>query len=140
MKRTIRHSILGALVMGATLFTSGAVIADSSPKNVLSGRSKVYENLDPNSLEEPSTAAAIKAVDGNMAPTEIWGRLEHGEKVECLSCIPIVSKLLYHSDTRAREISAWWLRRRIFGVFGPGQVYQQTLNTLSNQGETEDHR
>jgi len=140
MKRTTRNSILGALVMGATLFTSGAVIADSSPKNVLTGRAKVYENLDPNSLEDPSTAAAIKAVGGNMAPTDIWRRLEHGEKTECLSCIPVVSKLLYHSDNRAREISAWWLRRRIFGVFGKGQVYEQTLNTLKDQSQTEEHR
>ncbi len=32
---------------------------------------------------------------------------------------------------QTREIAAWWLRRRIFGVFGPGQVYQQTINTLA---------
>jgi hypothetical protein len=140
MKRTIRYSVLSALVAGATLLASGVVAADSSPKNVLSGRASVYKNLDPLSLEEPSTAEAIKAVGGNMAPTEIWGRLEHGEKVECLSCIPIVSKLIYHSDKRAREISAWWLRRRIFGVFGPGEVYEQTLNTLKNPSETEEHR
>src|SRR5258706_2851533 len=140
MKRTIRNSVLGALVFGATLLASGVVIADSAPKNVLAGRARVYENLDPLSLEEPSSAATIKGVDGNMSPTKIWGVLEHGEKVDCLSCIPSVSKLIYHPDPRAREISAWWLRRRIFGVFGPGEVYEQTLNMVKNQGETEEHR
>jgi HEAT repeat protein len=145
MKRTIRNSVLGALVFGATLFASGAVIADSSPKNVTAGRARVYENFDPLSLEEPSSPSTIMGLvdkDGKAvaSPTKIWGVLEHGEKVECLSCIPYVGKLLYHSDPRAREISAWWLRRRIFGVFGPGQVYEQTLNTVNNQGESEEHR
>ena len=59
-------------------------------------------------------------------PTLIWETLEHGEKVECLDCIPVVAPLLYDSNAKNREIAAWWLRRRIFGVFGPGEVYEQT--------------
>lgn len=139
--KTIRRTTLSALVAGATLLVAGAVIADSAPQNVLSGRSKVYENLDPGSLENPTSAEAIKEVSsGNLAPTEIWARLEHGERVECLDCIPGVSKLLYNSDSRTREISAWWLRRRIFGVFGPGEVYEQTLNALKDQSQSENKR
>ena len=34
---------------------------------------------------------------------------------------------------KTREIAAWWLRRRIFGVFGPGEVYQQTVQTLADR-------
>ena len=30
----------------------------------------------------------------------------------------------------SREIAAWWLRRRMVGVFGPGEVYSQTVQTL----------
>jgi HEAT repeat protein len=138
--KTIRTT-LGALLAGATLLVSGAVIADSAPKNVLDGRSKVYENLDPGSLESPTSSKSLLEVgNGNMAPTEIWARLETGEKTECLDCIPIVSKLLYNSNERTREISAWWLRRRILGVFGPGQVYEQTVKTAADASASETKR
>lgn len=141
MKRTFIHTILGSLAALATVLASGAVVADSAPKNVLSGRAKVYQNLDPGSLENPTSPAMIaKVADGNLAPTEIWARLEAGESVECLSCIPVVSKLLYDGNARTREISAWWLRRRIFGVFGPGQVYQQTLQAVADQSKSEQKR
>jgi len=135
------RTTLSALLAGATLLVTGAVIADSAPKNVLGGRSKVYENLDPLSLEDPTSAEGIREVaSGNLAPTAIWERLEHGERVECLDCIPAVSGLLYNSDQRTREISAWWLRRRMLGVFGPGQVYETTLKTAADQAVTETKR
>lgn len=138
--KTIRTT-LGALFAGATLLVSGAVIADSAPTNTLGGRSQVYKNLDPLSLENTTSPAAIREVgNGNIAPTEIWSRLEKGEKVECLDCIPIVSKLIYNSHARTREISAWWLRRRILGVFGPGQVYEQTLKTVTDPSASENKR
>jgi HEAT repeat protein len=63
--------------------------------------------------------------------------LEHGERVECLACIPYVSQMLYNSNPKTREISAWWLRRRIFGVFGPGQAYEQTIGAVSDQSKSE---
>jgi HEAT repeat protein len=75
-----------------------------------------------------------------VAPTRIWKVLEHGEKVECLSCIPLVSGLIYDSHPKTREIAAWWLRRRIFGVFGPGQVYSQVVDTLGDETESEFRR
>ncbi len=134
------NRLFGTLVAGATLFASGAVVADSGP-NVLKGRASVYEHLDPGSLEEITPIEQLKGVGaGNVAPTEIWRRLEHGERVECLSCIPVVSKLLYDQNAKTREISAWWLRRRILGVFGPGQVYEQTLKTLADQAQPEHKR
>ena len=34
---------------------------------------------------------------------------------------------LRRASAKTREIAAWWLRRRVFGVFGPGEVYEQTL-------------
>jgi len=52
--------------------------------------------------------------------------------VECLNCIGAVAPLLFDADAKNREISAWWLRRRMLGVFGPGEVYEQTLTTLSS--------
>jgi HEAT repeat protein len=62
----------------------------------------------------------------------VWETLEHGEKIECLDCIPVVAPLLYDANPKTREIAAWWLRRRIFGVFGQGEVYQQTVQALQS--------
>jgi len=127
-----------ALALGAVAFHGSFVSADEGSLNVHDGRSRVYRNLDPVSLEDVSTPTEIKAVTmGNVAPMQIWKVLEHGERVECLDCIPHVKELLWESDARTREISAWWLRRRIFGVFGPGQVYEQVVTTLH---ESDDDR
>jgi hypothetical protein len=138
MTLKISALVKSSVVLGALLLASGA----SADPNVHRGRAEVYKQLPNDSLEAVSTAEQImkfKTVD-NIAPTRIWKVLEHGEKLECLGCIPIVSKLLYNSNAKTREISAWWLRRRIFGVFGPGQVYEQTLSTLGDADETEAHR
>jgi HEAT repeat protein len=89
-------------------------------------------------LERVSTTDAIKALtQGNVAPTRIWKVLEHGERVECLDCIPMVQQLLWDRNAKTREISAWWLRRRVLGVFGPGQAYEKVLDTLH---ESDDER
>lgn len=131
--------VKSSVVLGTLLLASGASAADP---NVHTGRAQVYKQLQTNSLEAISTPEQImkfKAAN-SVAPTHIWKVLEHGEKLECLACVPVVSKLLYNSNAKTREISAWWLRRRIFGVFGPGQVYEQTLDTLADSTETESHR
>ncbi len=134
MKSVVKSSVvLGALLVAAS--------AGAEEPNVTAGRAEVYKQLAPESLETVSTPAQISKLGApNLAPTTIWKVLEHGEKLECLACVPVVSKLLYNSHPKTREIAAWWLRRRIFGVFGPGQVYQQTLNALGNADETESHR
>ena len=81
------------------------------------GRAIGYQQLDRASLESVTTPARLMRVaQGGFAPTEIWRALEHGERVECLDCIPYVSDLLYNDDAKTREISAWWLRRRIGNV------------------------
>lgn len=127
-----------ALVLGALLLASSA---SAEERNRTRGRAEVYKQLEPNSLEAVSTPEQIRKLGAaNIAPTRIWKVLEHGEKVECLACVPVVSKLLFNHHAKTREIAAWWLRRRIFGVFGPGQVYQQTLSTLQDGSESESHR
>jgi HEAT repeat protein len=130
--------VKSSVVLGTLLLASGA----NADPNVHTGRAEVYKQLETDSLEAVSTPEQIMKfkVSSNVAPTQIWKVLEHGEKLECLACVPVVSKLLYNSNPKTREISAWWLRRRIFGVFGPGQVYEQTLNTLTDANETESHR
>ncbi len=136
MKSYLSNLVKSSVALSGLLLASGA----SADPNITSGRAEVYKELDPKSLEAVSTPEQIiKLGAANAAPMRIWKVLEHGEKLECPACVPVVSKLLYNSNPKTREISAWWLRRRIFGVFGPGQVYQQTLDTLASS-EDESKR
>jgi hypothetical protein len=119
----------------------GATVATAAEPNTLGGRARSYEFLRENSLEGVTPSEAIRSVgQPNISPSRIWKLLEHGEKVECLNCIPVVAGLLYDAHPKTREISAWWLRRRIFGVFGPGQVYAQVIGTLNDSGASEEYR
>ncbi|HVU00254.1 MAG TPA: HEAT repeat domain-containing protein [Polyangiaceae bacterium] len=137
MSTTIRS--LSIASFASALLLTGATSLAADTGSAYSGRAAVYQQLEENSLEHTTTADRIRAITmGNVAPTEIWRALEHGEKVECLDCIPQVAKLLYNGNAKTREISAWWLRRRIFGVFGPGEVYSQVINTLKT--DTSDDR
>ena len=126
-----------ALSVAAVVSVSSA--ADSQDR-ARAGRAGVYSNLSDSSLEAVSTPDAILDLvraPSKAAPTALWTMLEHGERVECLGCIPYVGKMLYDGNPRTREISAWWLRRRIFGVFGKGQVYEQTINAVTDPNQSE---
>lgn len=138
--RTFRHALITAIALGGA-FTAG--LAKSDTAQPASGTSLVYRGIDSSQVEQLTPPARIasltqSSVDsaGNIrsiaAPTAIWQALEHAEKVECMECIPSVGQLLYDAGSaKNREIAAWWLRRRIFGVFGAGEVYQQVTQTLS---------
>ncbi len=124
--------LIGAVCAAAAAFTSAAAHGD--PRQVTpsgAGFSYVYGQVPADQVEFLSTPDAIKNAVAAGAPSLVWEVLEHGERVECLDCIPAVAPLIYDTNQRTREIAAWWLRRRILGVFGPGEVYQQTLNTLA---------
>lgn len=124
------------LAAAAALATTDAGAA--APRQVTpsgAGFQGVYGDIPASEAEFLSTPDAIKSAVLGAAPTKIWETLEHGEYVECLDCIPYVAPLLYDANAKNREIAAWWLRRRIFGVFGPGEVYEQTLNTLATDSD-----
>jgi hypothetical protein len=128
-----------ALLLAAIVVSAASSRADSPTTR---SHAAVYDSLDPLSIEHVTSAQALQTelAQPNVAPTRIWKLLEHAEILECLSCIPQVAKLLYDGNAKNREISAWWLRRRPFGVFGPGEVYSGVLATLSDAGETEFRR
>jgi len=145
MNRNFSRFLSSSIAVSIAALVSISSAAD--PDNTHAGRSSSYTNLTNESLEAVSTPDAILTMSkslvefpNSVAPTAMWTMLEHGERVECLDCIPYVSKLLYASSPKTREISAWWLRRRIFGVFGPGEVYQQTLNAVTDQSQSEATR
>lgn len=136
MNNVLRRFLVSAVALGIAAVSSSSV----ADQRTHGGRAEVYKNLQGASLEavsSPQTIRRLFGANGNpvVAPTKIWQVLEHGEKVECLSCIPLVSTLLYNDHPKTREISAWWLRRRIFGVFGPGEVYSQVVTALGNDAK-----
>jgi HEAT repeat protein len=141
MTQKFRRFLTAAVALSVAALGSISSAADAPDTDTTHrGRSSIYGNLKNASLESVSAPGdmlrLIKAPD-SAAPTAIWTMLEHGEKVECLDCVPYVSKLLYSSNAKTREISAWWLRRRIFGVFGKGEVYEQTINAVSDPNASE---
>jgi HEAT repeat protein len=135
--------VVSAAALGLAAVSSSA--SADTDVSTHAGRATVYQNLQNSSLEAVSSPEVIRSLFNskgklNYAPTKVWQVLEHGEKVECLSCIPLVAGLLYDSHAKTREISAWWLRRRIFGVFGKGEVYEQVIQTLADSSQSEDRR
>lgn len=136
MRIHIASTILGAAVLTAALM-SGNDAKSQNPSPDGAGVAAVYGNVSPDQIEFLSTPDRIKSVASSGAATAIWETLEHGEKVECLDCIPVVEPLLYDANAKTREIAAWWLRRRVFGVFGSGQTYERTINTLKSDGDPQ---
>lgn len=120
-----------ALAAGASLM-SGEKAATAGLTDNVGGTQKVYGNIPPDQIEFISTSDRIKSVSASGSMSAIWETLEHGEKVECVECIPSVEPLMYDANPRTREIAAWWLRRRVFGVFGKGEVYERTLQALAS--------
>jgi HEAT repeat protein len=132
-----------SLKMGSLIAAFVAVAATMSGSDARSdttfvggGVGVLGDNRPADQVEFLSTPQHILSITASTSPSLIWETLEHGEKVECLECIPAVSGLLYAQDERTREIAAWWLRRRIFGVFGSGQVYENTIKTLQGDPDT----
>ena len=136
----MNKKILGVLAIGTVLF--GTVLhsetahSDDTP-DPAAGTRAIYGNIPNDQIEFLSSPDRIKSAVAGGSMTTIWETLEHGERVECLDCIPAVEPLLYDANPQTREIAAWWLRRRMFGVFGPGEAYERTVNTLKSDGNPE---
>jgi HEAT repeat protein len=142
MNNVLRRFLVSTVALGLAAVSSSSYADQDLTR---AGRSAGYKHIPTSSLESVSTPETIRSLFRSdlspaVAPSRIWQVLEHGEKVECLSCIPMVSGLLYNSHPRTREIAAWWLRRRIFGVFGPGEVYSQVAVALGDQTQSESRR
>jgi HEAT repeat protein len=131
-KRTLSYALFAGLLIGGAAVTAYRAHADSSA-SLPRGTAAVYKGIPADQVEQLTPPDRIKSVALNPgAPSRIWQALEHGEKVDCMECIPAVEALLYDANAKNREIAAWWLRRRIFGVFGPGEAYERVVNNLAN--------
>ncbi len=117
-------------LLGLTVLSVAGDARSDTPDG---GFAAVYGNIPKDQAEFISTPDRIMSVaKSSGSPMVIWETLEHGEDVECLDCIAAVAPLLYAGDSHTREIAAWWLRRRTFGVFGAGEVYSSTISTLQS--------
>lgn len=129
--KTFSTFAVAAVLASAALFSGRDAKSADAALNI-GGTQALYGNIPPDQIEFLSSGDRIKSVAVSGSMMAIWETLEHGEKVECLDCIPSVEPLMYDANPQTREIAAWWLRRRVFGVFGSGEVYERTLNTLAH--------
>jgi HEAT repeat protein len=130
-------TVLASAVLACASLLSGsdAKGGNGTATENVGGTQALYGNIPPDQIEFLSTGDRIKSVAASGSMMAIWETLEHGERVECLDCIPSVEPLIYDANPRTREIAAWWLRRRMFGVFGKGEVYERTLQTLATDAD-----
>ncbi|MDB4937556.1 MAG: repeat protein [Labilithrix sp.] len=128
-------TFLASAVLACASLLSGSDAKGGNATENIGGTQAIYGNIPPDQVEFLSTGDRIKSVAASGSMMAIWETLEHGERVECLDCIPSVEPLLYDTNPRTREIAAWWLRRRMFGVFGKGEVYERTLTTLASDAD-----
>jgi HEAT repeat protein len=134
-KLGLNVSFLATIAVACAGLLGGTTDAGADATANVGGTQAIYGAIPPDQIEFISTPDRIKSVAASGSMSNIWETLEHGEKVECLDCIPAVEPLLYDANPQTREIAAWWLRRRIFGVFGPGEVYARTVQTLQSDAD-----
>lgn len=130
----MKHSTLvlsGAALLTAVFSLSGST-AEGKGSQPQGGTAAMYGAIGAHQEEKLSTNDEIMRAAATGEPSKVWAVLEHGEMVDCLSCISAVEPLLYDTHATNREIAAWWLRRRMFGVFGEGEVYQRLTQTLAS--------
>ncbi len=134
-KLGLNLSLVATFAVACAGLLAGTRDAGADSTTNIGGTQAIYGPIPPDQVEFISTPDRIKSVAASGAMSNIWETLEHAEKVECVDCIPAVEPLLYDANPQTREIAAWWLRRRMFGVFGPGEVYQRTLQTLASDAD-----
>lgn len=137
MMSTKRLSLLLAGVLLATGVVSATDARSDALKAGADGTQMLYGDIPADQIETVASGDRIKAAAASGSMMAIWETLEHGERVECLDCIPAVEPLLFDATPQTREIAAWWLRRRVLGVFGPGQVYQRLITTVAKDASPD---
>src|SRR5258707_13619886 len=128
MKRRTISCVLGFTGIAAGALLKGYRAHADTAQAALHGTALVYRGIPDDQVEQLTTPARIASVVAQAsdpshvgAPSAIWQALEHGEKIDCLDCIPGGENLLYSDNNKNREIAASGLRRRRLGVVGTRQ-------------------
>ena len=115
--------------------------ARTTPKRKHPSRHPRHEHRLPRHPRRPDRAARPAPIASSRWSRKRAHRAPSGrrsstaKKWNASNAFPAVEKLLYDTNDKNREIAAWWLRRRIFGVFGPGEVYSRTVDTLKTSAD-----
>lgn len=80
------------------LFTTTVLAALLLPAQVQAGKGASY--------------ASIRNAISTGNADSIVAEVERAEKLPCGSCISLVEPLIDHTDTRVRDVAAWWLAKR----------------------------
>src|SRR4051794_7291871 len=91
--------LAAAALACASLLSGTSATAGNTTENI-GGTQALYGNIPPDQIEFLSTGDRIKSVAASGSMMAIWEALEHGERVECLDCIPSVEPLLYDANPR----------------------------------------
>jgi hypothetical protein len=122
--KTLKTTILAGLLLGALPGLARAQYDLEAAHDEARARGE----LSPGT-HAPSRAAMMTTLSRG-APGAIQAVLEYGERVECHECVPVVEGyLLEHDSALVREMSAWWLRRRLFAI---GAIAHRMRATLAS--------
>lgn len=126
MKHVIHMLCLAALGMGAAVPVAAAQATGTSDFRVHDRR---QGELSPDTTA-PSREALMRAIDSS-SPSQLATLLEYGERVECHECVPLLQRRMLdpREDPTVRELAAWWLRRRPFGM---GAIMRSTRMVLES--------
>jgi len=111
--RNVTMTKLHKVTVAALLLASAGITVPAAAQGA-----PVYWDRARGELSEgaraPDQTSMLEAINTGST-TQLFTVLEYGERVECRACVPLLEeKLLTSDDAKVREISAWWLRRRVF--------------------------
>ncbi len=125
--KTIRTILALALVSGAF----GSVAHAQDDYADVHAEARARGELSPGT-GAPRRSTMMTTLERG-SPGAIQAILEYGERVECHECVPIVERyLLEHGDALVREMSAWWLRRRLFVI---GAIVSRMRTALASDAD-----
>ena len=138
---------LTKILLAASLLFSAAAPAMVDAQDVprppvwAEGELRVHDRargeLSPET-QVPAQEELMNAITTTTSASRLQSLLEYGERVECMSCVPLLEeRLLSDPDQGVREIAAWWLRRRPFAI-GAVMVHMRTV--LADAAETPVRR
>lgn len=113
-------------MIAAVILTLAAPVAAQEDPYVVHDR--VTGEQSPGT--QAPTVSEMEQAILTASPTRLRAILEYGERVECHACVPMLEEALFTSDDAStREIAAWWLRRRPFGI---AAVFREVRGVLAN--------
>lgn len=116
------------LIAAVVLMLAAPAAAQEDPYVV---HDRVIGEVSPGAAA-PSRADMVQAIQ-TASPTRLRAILEYGERVECHACVPMLEETLFTSnDADVREIAAWWLRRRPFGI---AAVFREVRGVLATDAD-----